>query len=153
MKNNIFNSKNSKGFTIVFLLLILPTLLTFLAILYNLVMLIEFKSEFRFKCIKQSLALQQELLKDPTNSLQKSTELLEILKAIKYNVSSEVTLSDYPKYETGTHNDSEKNLVYRLNYSWLSNLYSGNLSCGAKLIKKEGLWHNKIVYSTNTDKF
>lgn len=150
LKSNTFKHKNSRGFTTVFLLLMLPTFLTLLTIIYNLIIIIEFKSEFRFKCISESLSLQKQLLTDNANSLQKSLNLLKKLKNIHSPVKYSVTLSDYPKYELINSNNTPQNLVYELNYSWISNFY---LICGVKLTKKEDQWHQEIIYSTNKDKY
>lgn len=149
MKSNTFILKKSKGFTTIFLLLALPTFFALLTAIYNLIITIEFKSEFRFKCISESLSIQKQLLIDNTNGLKKSLELLQKLKNINSAVKYSVTLSDYPKYETINTNILRHNLVYQLNYSWISDLY---LTCGVTLLKKEGKWHHEIIYSTNKGK-
>lgn len=150
LKNITFKHKNSRGFTTVFLLLILPTFLTLLTIIYNMIIIIEFKSEFRFKCINESLTLQRQLLIDNANSLKKSLNLLQKLKKINSVVKYSVTLSDYPKYESINTANLQHNLVYQLNYSWISNFY---LTCGVTLLKKEDQWHHEIIYSTKKDKY
>lgn len=146
MKNITFKHKNSRGFTTIFLLLILPTFLALLTIIYNLIIIIEFKSEFRFKCINESLSLQKQLLESNTNSLKKSLNLLKKLKNIHSPIKYSVTLSDYPKYELINSDNPSQNLVYELNYTWISNFY---LICGVKLTKKQDQWHQEIIYSTN----
>ena len=132
-----------------------------LALIFKLVLFIEFKSEFRFKCINESLVLQKELLINPTNSFEKATALQERLininsgrvSSLKYNTSYTVILTDYPKYESVNANNTHQNLVYQLKYSWVPNLNLSYLACGIKAVKKEGLWHYEIVYITSMDKY
>ena len=132
-----------------------------LALIFKLVLFIEFKSEFRFKCINESLVLQKELLINPANSFEKATALQERLKninsartsSLKHNTAYTVILTDYPKYESVNANNTHQNLVYQLKYSWVPNLNLSYLACGIKAVKKEGLWHYEIVYITSMDKY
>lgn len=145
--------KNNKGFSIIFLLT-LPTLMALLALIYHLVFLIEFKSEFRFKCISESLRLQKEYINNSTATLEKSTELLKQLQSIKTPIKYRVVLSDHPKYETASVNDLPLSLTYELNYKWIEDFY---LKCGITRTKKDNEWQYEIiyskVYSTDADKF
>ncbi len=154
MKNNFCRLRNCKGFSVVFLLLVLPALMALLGTVYRLVILIEFKREFRFNCLTRSSILQRELLSDRSDSLNKAKKLLEKLNEFNTNKNSPikyyVTLSDYPKNETGNETIAEQRLVYQLKYSWLQDFY---LNCGISSTYREGQWQHKIVYSTNVDKY
>lgn len=154
MKNNIFIRKNSEGFVFVFLVLLLPTLMALLAIIFQLVFFTEFRNEFRFMCINESLAIQKELSLTKTGGLIRANDLLEKLKKIKSPYKYYVSLSDYPKYESENPANTDQSLVYRLNYSWLSNDHlTSYLICGIRLKHKVGQWQYETVYSTSVDKF
>lgn len=150
MKSIISRRNNADGFAMIFLLVALPSLLPLLFVIYKLIFIIEFKSEFRFKCISESLILQKALFREHTNSLKQSRELLEKLQTIQSPIKYYVTLSDYPKYETAKASDLKRNLAYKLNYKWISDF---SLVCGTTLIKREGQWHYEIIYTTNEDKY
>lgn len=150
MKNNTSDNINSKGFAAVFLLLMLPSLISLLSVTYQLVFLIEFKSEFRFKCINESIKLQNDLLNEKKDGRDRSLELLEKLKDIKSPIKFIISLSDYPEYESANSSRNIQTLAYSLNYEWIESL---RLTCGARFIKKEGLWRQEIIYSTGADRY
>ncbi|MEK6627063.1 MAG: hypothetical protein AABY53_00415 [Bdellovibrionota bacterium] len=145
--------KNNKGFSLVFLMT-LPTLMALLALIYHLVYLVEFKSEFRFKCISESLALQKEFINNSIEGLEGSTQLLKQLQSIATPIKYRVVLSDYPKYESEGNEEQPHTLVYELNYKWIVDFY---LKCGVTRIKKDNEWQYEIIYSTDyvtgADKF
>ena len=143
-------SPNNSGFTIVFLLITLPTLLALLTLIYHLVYLFEFKNEFRYLCISESLNLQNEEWVDITTAHKKSTELLQKLKKINSPVRFNVRLANDPKYEPQNTAEDVLPPVYvlqsELRYIWVKSFY---LKCGVIKIKKDNQWQYDIIYSTN----
>jgi|GEM_PF-5387291 len=138
--------RNCKGFSLVFLLT-LPTLMALLALIYHVVYLIEFKSEFRFKCINESLTLQKGIITSTADTIAKTNGLLETLKSISTPIKYSVLLADYPKFDTQTNAEPTTSLVYELNYTWIEKFY---LKCGVIKTIKDNEWHYEIIYSTNS---
>ena len=94
--------KSSKGFALIILLMLTPVLATLLALVFRTVMILEFKSEFRFKCINESLVIQRQLLETRTSGRLPATKLLIRLQKINTPIKYYVTLSEYPEeYEDG----------------------------------------------------
>ena len=142
-------SRNNKGFSVVFLL-VLPTLIALLALIYHLVYLVEFKNEFRFKCISESFKLQKALSEKTVDGLEKATEILEKLKNISTPIKYSVRLSDYPRSEPQSNEKLPSSLVYELNYTWIENFY---LKCGVMKAIRNNEWNYEIIYSTDAAKY
>lgn len=149
---------NNKGFTNIFLLLVLPSLLTLLTLVYYIVFLIELKNEFRFVCITESLRILKTASEQPTSSVAVLKEiflLLQKLKLIRSPLNFSVRLLDYPKSEAQTLNNRNLAVVYQLKTK--SQHLKYELNCGAQLFKKELTWHYQIIYEilyeTKMDKF
>ena len=140
------NNPNNAGFTIVFLLITLPSLLTLLTLIYYLVYLVEFKNEFRYQCIHESLNLQNEQWVDSTTAQKKSDALLQKLKKINSPVQFDVRLANAPVSESQNTAEYVFSQVYELQYKLVESFY---LKCGVIKIKKDNQWQYKIIYSTN----
>lgn len=149
-------ANNTKAFTTLFLLLILPLIITLITLTYYTVFLIELKNEFRFKCITESLQIMTKNLND--DNTKKSVALLDILKKINSPIKHSVKLSDYSKSEILTQNSSisglayelKSSLTYELAYEWIQKF---KLICGTQIIRKGTQWHSKIIYETTAVRF
>ncbi len=154
MKNTLSFPKASSGFVVVMLLMLAPVLAALLAFVFRIVMLVEFRNEFRFKCITESLALQKQLEHSRTNGNLAATELLTRLQKIISPIKYYVTLTDYPDYESETEQDEPKTLAYQLKYSMIPGDPAGHqLTCGIRLRKAEYKWQYESIYSTNEGRF
>lgn len=156
----------AKGFISIFMLLLLPSLITLLVSIYAWIALIELKNEFRFKCITESLILQNEFLHDNSDSLKKATQILKKLGNISSPLKYQVILANYPKSETrnlyNTTPDMVHKLIYELHLKWISIFY---IKCGVKAVKtkltgplttqqtEDIPWQYEIIYTTKRDKF
>lgn len=136
------------------LLILAPVLAGLLALVYRVVMLVEFRSEFRFKCITESLALHKELSHSHISGKVAAGELLLRLQKIETPIKYYVTLTDYPDNESEAPENTVQTLAYRLNYSFLPGEPAGNeLSCGIRFRKAESKWQYESIYITKEDKF
>ena len=154
MKNSPSPLCSSKGFVLVTLLILAPVLAALLALVYRIVLLVEFRSEFRFKCITESLALNRELSHSHSNGKLSAAELLFRLQKIETPLKYYVTLTDYPEFESETPENATQTLAYRLNYSVLPGEPAVNeLSCGIRLRKAENKWQYESIYKIKKDKF
>lgn len=154
MKNTRSRRKHSSGFALVILLMLAPVLAALIALVFRFVMLVEFRSEFRFKCITESLLLQKQLENSRTNGELPAKELLIRLQKIISPIKYYVTLTDYPNYESETQQDAPKTLAYQLKYSILPGDPAGHqLTCGIRLRKAEYKWHYESIYSTKEGRF
>ncbi len=154
MKNTQSSPKASSGFAVVMLLMLAPVLAALLAFVFRIVMLVEFRSEFRYKCITESLALQKKLEHSRANGKLSATELHIRLQKIISPIKYYVTLTDYPDYESETEQDAPKTLAYQLKYSVLPGDPAGHqLTCGIRLRKAEYKWQYESIYSIKEGKF
>lgn len=154
MKNTLSSPKASSGFVVVMLLMMAPVLAALLAFVSRVVMLVEFRNEFRFNCITESLALQKQLEHSRANGKISATELLIRLQKINSPMKYYVTLTDYPDYESENEQDAPKTLAYQLKYSVLpSDPADHQLTCGIRLRKAEYKWQYESIYSTEEGKY
>ena len=154
MKNARLRRRNSSGFVLVLLLMLAPVLSALIVLVFRIVMLVEFRSEFRFKCITESLALQKQLELSHANAKLPATELLTRLQKIISPIKYYVTLTQYPNYESETEEDATRILAYQLKYSMLPGDPAGHqLTCGIRLRKAEYKWHYESIYTTKEGKF
>ncbi len=154
VKNSLSPPKNSGGFILIYLALLLPLLLAIISGVYRAVYLIEFKNEFRFLCLTGSSDIQKLTLNSNFEVLTRAELLLQKLRSIKTPLNFYVTLSEFPKPELQNTENATLNLVYRLNYSWVnSESPAFSLVCGSQATKKEGQWQYEILYSTDAVRF
>ena len=145
--------KSCDGFALIMLLMLAPVVGTLVALVFRLVMIVEFKSEFRFTCINESLAIQKQLAQTRTNGLIPANELLQKLQQINTPIKYYVTLSEYPDYESASLQNRLMTLAYQLKYSVLPGDQAGHFTCGIRLRKAEQAWHFESIYTTNGDRF
>lgn len=136
--------RNNSGFGLVFLLLLLPALISLLTLIYQLVFLFELKNEFRFKCITESLTILSE------NNLNRVDQLLSDLKKIKTPIIYITEITENPNLRSDPEVNEPSSLVYSLKYEWLTNF---EMKCGASKTFKDNQWDYEIIYSTEKAKF
>lgn len=154
MKNSPLPLKNSDGFVVVILLMLAPVLFAIIAVVGRIVILAEFRSEFRFKCMTESLQIQKHLEHTPANGEHLATELLFRLQKIVTPIKYYVTLTDYPNYESENQQDKPKTLAFRLKYSLrMGEPAEFEMTCGIRLIKAGDEWQYESIYSMKEDKF
>jgi hypothetical protein len=136
--------KLQKGFIS---LALLPLLMGLLYLVSSVVIIAEFKKEFRFICITESLNLQNEL----ANNIQSFNELSEQgskliltkLENIKSGVKYLRLEYKHPKIESENQELEAFELSYHLHYKFLTEF---ELKCGVKRIKENNQWKNQIIY-------
>lgn len=154
MKKTRSPFRDSSGFVLVMLLMLAPVLAALLVLVFRFVMLVEFRAEFRFKCITESLALQKQLEVSRTNGELPAKELLLRLQKIETPIKYYVTLTDYPDYESETRQEEPKKLAYLLKYSILPGEPANyRLTCGITHRKAEHAWQYESIYTTKEARF
>lgn len=140
--------RNEDGFTVVLLMIVLPSLISFLMLIINLVFLFELKSEFRYKCLVESKKILQYYSGDSLSL--KASELLKNLKNINSLTPFKSEIMVYPSLESNNEKTLSSSLVYLLKYKWIS---SFEMHCGARKTKKDSEWVYENIYTTSEAKF
>ncbi|MEQ1722917.1 MAG: hypothetical protein ABL930_07050 [Pseudobdellovibrio sp.] len=136
--------KLQKGFLS---LALLPLLVAILYLVSTVVIVAEFKKEFRFICITESLNLQNKLLNniESFNELSEQGSKLIFTKLKKIKSGVEYLKLEYvnPKIESQNQELAAFELSYYLQYKFLTEY---ELKCGVKRIKENNQWKNQIIY-------